>query len=438
MDVLERQKLYNKPFTLLNFGFDLFMILPEKSLKLFTKEFCFVILAVFCLLNSPAQARISDVEQETIVPGLIHHKFVKHLSRGPVKINILEIDTTKGFSVKPALAQDNSIWGKATVNRIVAEHGAVAGINANYFNSRGMPIGSLAIDKEWITGPVYNRASVSIDDRGRLGFARPSVIGKLSVFKKGNKGSSLSAHYRTNKNPSLTLSVNNINQPDSLVGADGVSFYNHWWQDKVSCGQSRSCLLVDGSGIVRTQISPYESVTLAQPTRTDYVLTSLDNSAFEGINIGDKLSIKWYSTPDWSNMSHVVGGGPYLIRKGHIIIDEVREGFTSSSGVLLAAPRTAIGMTKPGRLIWLTADGRQKNSVGMNLHELASLMKDIGVVEAINMDGGGSTTMVLDGSIVNSPSGRGLRAVSTALLLFKPGHKESSPWSNSVFGLGGP
>ncbi|MDJ0624864.1 MAG: phosphodiester glycosidase family protein [Candidatus Caenarcaniphilales bacterium] len=419
------------------------MFINSSHQNLIFKRVILFHLFVICSLLpiNQAHSKITNVEQETISPGLIHHRFIKYTSHGPVKINILEIDTSKGFTVKPSLAQSNSIWGKATVSNIVSNKGAIAGINANYFNSRGMPIGSLAIDKEWITGPVYNRASVSIDEAGNLGFARPSVVGKLSVLKKSSKGSAISAYYRSKKKnipAQLILSVDNINQPDSLAGKDGVSFYNHWWQDKLSCGEGRACVLVDRNGIVRTKISNYESTTLVQPTRNDYVLTSLNSSNLEGVEIGDKLVLNWYSTPDWSSMSHVVGGGPYLLRKGQIIIDEVREGFTKRSGINKTAPRTAIGMTKPGRLIWLTADGRQKDSVGMNLQELASLMKEIGVVEAINMDGGGSTTMVLEGSVVNSPSERsGLRSVSTALLLFEPGHK-ASPWEGSIHGLGGP
>lgn len=123
--------------------------------------------------------------------------------------------------------------------------------------------------------------------------------------------------------------------------------------------------------------------------------------------------------------------------KGEIILNDSLEGFTASSGIRNVAPRTAVGITAPGRLIWLTADGRQKNSVGLSLWELAALMKEIGVVEAINLDGGGSTTMVLDGQIVNSPSDAGgLRSVSTALLLYKPTQR-TSPWS-SMGRIGGP
>jgi len=65
----------------------------------------------------------------------------------------------------------------------------------------------------------------------------------------------------------------------------------------------------------------------------------------------------------------------------------------------------------------VTVDGRQENSSGMTLSELASLMKELGCVNAINLDGGGSTQMYLNGRIVNNPSNRGGTPVSNALIL---------------------
>ncbi|MFN5539435.1 MAG: phosphodiester glycosidase family protein [Candidatus Melainabacteria bacterium] len=374
---------------------------------------------ISALAYTPSSANITDVEQDAIMPGLIHHHFIKHTSRGAVIINALEIDMQKGFTVRPALAQENTIWAKATLPSIVAREGAYAGINANYFNSRGLPIGSLAIDSEWITGPVLNRASLSIDKNGKAYFARPSVTGHLQVFK-GYSNNPFSASFPSNKPSQLALRLNSINQPDSL-NQHGISFYNHWWQDSVTCGDGRTCVLVDGKGIVRLKVNSQEDKTSLYPTKTDYVLSALTNSSFTGINVGDKVTLTWYSKPDWSYTSHVIGGGPLLLSKGEIVLDESAEGFTAASGLGSSAPRTAVGITAVGRLIWVTADGRSKNSVGLSLNELAHLLKDIGVVEAMNLDGGGSTTMVLDGKIINSPSDSGgPRRVSNALLLYKP------------------
>ena len=82
-------------------------------------------------------------------------------------------------------------------------------------------------------------------------------------------------------------------------------------------------------------------------------------------------------------------------------------------------PRTAVAKLKDGRVLFVTVDGRQPGvSVGMTLAELADYLLTLGAVDAINLDGGGSTTMVLDGRVVNTPSDpNGERKVGDAIVV---------------------
>ena len=82
-------------------------------------------------------------------------------------------------------------------------------------------------------------------------------------------------------------------------------------------------------------------------------------------------------------------------------------------------PRTAIGYTKDNDLILLTADGREGSSVGLTLNELAYFMKSLGCVNAINLDGGSSTVMYVNGTIVNKPQNTGGIALSNAIVISK-------------------
>ena len=84
-------------------------------------------------------------------------------------------------------------------------------------------------------------------------------------------------------------------------------------------------------------------------------------------------------------------------------------------------PRTAIGYTGDNNLIMVTVDGREGSSVGMTLMQLAGFMKSIGCVNAMNLDGGGSTVMYVDGAVVNNPQVRGGITLSNALVLSKKG-----------------
>ena len=78
-------------------------------------------------------------------------------------------------------------------------------------------------------------------------------------------------------------------------------------------------------------------------------------------------------------------------------------------------PRTAIGYTEDNKLILVAVDGRENYSIGLTLNELANFMLSLGCVNAMNLDGGGSTVMYVNGRIVNNPQNQGGIALSNAL-----------------------
>jgi exopolysaccharide biosynthesis protein len=110
-------------------------------------------------------------------------------------------------------------------------------------------------------------------------------------------------------------------------------------------------------------------------------------------------------------VQEAVSFGPPLLVNGKSTI-------TRGDGGWGIAPRTAIGQTEDGRVLLLAIDGRNLHSVGATLRDVQDVLKKYGAVNAANLDGGSSTTMVLNGSIINKPSDvLGERAVSTAFLV---------------------
>jgi exopolysaccharide biosynthesis protein len=111
-----------------------------------------------------------------------------------------------------------------------------------------------------------------------------------------------------------------------------------------------------------------------------------------------------------------VGGFPELLRDGRPVLDQQR--VVPAFGVN-RHPRTAIGWSGADRLFLVVVDGRQPDaSVGMSLDELTWVFQRLGATHAVNLDGGGSSAMVVQGRVVNSPSDReGERAVGNALVL---------------------
>ena len=110
-----------------------------------------------------------------------------------------------------------------------------------------------------------------------------------------------------------------------------------------------------------------------------------------------------------------LGGGPSLVSNGKVQVTADEEVFFGTS-IPKVHPRTACGYTAEGKLILLVVDGRQEASRGVNLAELALIMQQLGCVEALNLDGGGSSTLVAGGRLINRPEGgRAERQVMSAL-----------------------
>lgn len=151
-----------------------------------------------------------------------------------------------------------------------------------------------------------------------------------------------------------------------------------------------------------------------------------------GFDEGDQISIKWVSSTGDSVFSweraiqnlpgqpgtlidttyrtlwdyrDILGGGPLLVQNGEIFIPVNEEVFFGTS-IPDIHPRTAAGLTAEGDLILLIVDGRQMISRGVDLMELATIMANLGCDNAINLDGGGSSALVVNGKLLNRPAGK--------------------------------
>lgn len=101
-----------------------------------------------------------------------------------------------------------------------------------------------------------------------------------------------------------------------------------------------------------------------------------------------------------------MGGAPVLVQNGNLIGDFTPVQ-TLESFLVKKHPRTAVGIRSNGDWVFVVVDGRFFGIIGgMTMKELAQLMLDLGCVDALNLDGGGSSTMVIEGQVVNDPSGK--------------------------------
>jgi len=140
-----------------------------------------------------------------------------------------------------------------------------------------------------------------------------------------------------------------------------------------------------------------------RPARAAIGITSTRKTVFDRVGYKDGKLFSVNST-DWSEVMEALGGVSMLVRNGQPEVTVLEE----AGGVSFSTtthPRTCVGVTKDNKLLLVTIDGRQPEvSNGISLNTLAKLMIQLGAVEAMNLDGGGSSTMVLFDTIVNYPS----------------------------------
>ena len=292
------------------------------------------------------------------------------------------------FEVKPAIAS-STLPNKRTVRTIAQNTNSIAAINGGFFKPQtGVPLGTLMINQKIYTGPIYDRVALGIFDNGY-------DTGRVQ----------LNAHITGN---GQDIKIDNINQPRMLYSYI-LAYTRDWGKYAPASPQYGVQLQIVGNKITAASANP-----LSIP-ENGYVLVG--PKAKLGKLFGAQyVDVKINTNPKWENVKHIISGGPYLVRNGEVYIDMTAQKLGSIGG---RNPRTAIGYTKDNDLILITADGREGSSIGLTLTELANLLKGLGCVNAINLDGGGSTVMYVKGQIVNRPHQPGGIALSNALVISK-------------------
>lgn len=179
-----------------------------------------------------------------------------------------------------------------------------------------------------------------------------------------------------------------------------------------------------------TPVKPRGAIGWANNGETviiDRVLTNYDLN-----NCSDESLIEVFpvseppctTSEQWKEMEHIIGGTPVLISRGNLIEDYSSEQ-TIESFLTKRHPRTAVGIKSSGDWVFVVVDGRFYGFLGgMTIKELADFMLQLGCIEALNLDGGGSSTLVVDGIVINEPCGtlkennKQVEAVSDAILVF--------------------
>ena len=336
------------------------------------------------IIQKYGSSNVVEVEK-----GVKYVRMIRFYKNKPVRINIVEMSlgVNQGLAVEPAIASE-TLASRNKISNIAGRDNAIVAINGGYFKPQtGVPLGTLMINKKVYTGPIYDRVAMGIFDNG---FEMARVQLKANVVT--NKGG---------------LKIDNINQP-RMLSTNTIVYTPDWGEYSPPSPKYGKQLVISGGKLIKT------SYGRSQIPKDGFVIVGPQKS-LDTIANARKFKLDIKINPEWKDVNHIISGGPYLVKNGDIYVDMTAQKLASIGG----NPRTAIGYTKDNSLIMLTADGREGASIGLTLIELANLMKELGCVNAMNLDGGGSTVMYVKGKIVNKPAVQGGIPLSHTLSIRK-------------------
>jgi hypothetical protein len=311
---------------------------------------------------------------------------------------VIVVDPKAG-AVQPSAGNGLRMTPQKT-SEIARRTGALAAVNGDFYTSGGDPLGCLMIAGVVWSEPHPERTCAGIADDRSLLFDRVRFAGSVSTADG-------------------TIPISGVNRSR---GTDGLILYRPEFDASTRTNQFGAEAIVVG-GVVTAAFDgqgntpiPRDGVVLSGHGRArQWIVQRLP--AGTAVTIDARL-VSATGAPRWDRIIHAIGGGPRLLASGQIAGGE---GFPRSF-TDRRHPRTAIGVLADGRIVVLVVDGRSPyHSLGMTLMELALELRRLGAIDALNLDGGGSTTMVVNGRVINLPSDEnGERAVGSVLVVLPP------------------
>ena len=301
------------------------------------------------------------------------------------------------YKLRPVIAQ-NHIRGLSTLSQTSSNLNDIALINASYFAADGRLIGVTKIDGVIIGSDDFQRSAIGINSDGSTIFGRVAYEGK--IFFMGQE-----------------IPINGVNCERTT---NAVTIYNGVYGSRTGTNDFGIELVVENGRVTNifkengnNEIPVGGLIVSAHGYASEFFINA---------NIGDPIDIaqKIISVDgeaDFNSVADVIGAGPRLVKDGNIFVTADVENFPADIRVG-RAPRSAVGVTQYGDYIFAVVDGRQAHSIGCTLQEWAEILRNnFGAVNAINLDGGGSTELIVKDSLVNSPSDGQERRVGSMLAI---------------------
>jgi hypothetical protein len=379
-------------------------------------QFVGTVVLVFLLCGN-----ISAQEFKTVHPGIEYARVDHKLGIDPVKVNLLRLDLRK-VRLDVHHAFDRAI-GVQPTSEIAKRNGAIAAINAGFFRLdktefAGDAAGILVIDGVLWSESHNDRIALRIRNRsGRTDVTFDHLRTELSVSPFSNGGESVSGINRERKPSEIIVYTPEFGASTLTDNLGAEIVFDRCPGTCVRIVETGGNSPIPRGGFV-VSFGPQRRADMERlrgsvgAVKDDFGSATAADLKVKMLVVNEPIPFQIAASDDITN------GVARLIRSGKIDITWEQEK-ASKSFAEMRHPRTAVAKLKNGKFLMITVDGRQPGvSVGMTLQELADYLFSLGAVDAMNLDGGGSTTMFLDGKVVNTPSDKdGERKVSDSIIV---------------------
>ena len=334
-------------------------------------------------------------------PGIKWRQQLLTIGNQPFTVISFEINPkTLGLSLRPILPNPAELSGISPLIQTAQQAKSVLAMNAGFFNRiNQLPLGLIQIDSQVKSGPILNRGVMAWDRTGAFEFDRYSLQETATIGQQSFPLTHLNSAY---------------------VQA-GIARYTPAWGSRYSTLSDNEIVMEVVADRITTPTSVPTAGTPVSIPLNGYLLTFRSNkTAAATVTPGATVSLAMVpSNPRIAALPFALGGGPLLIKDRQIVLDAAAEKF-SPAFIRERAARSSVGQTNTGNLLMVTvhpAVGRG----GATLLDMAQIMQQLGATDALNFDGGSSTTLHLGGlggQILDRPT-RSSARVHNAIGIFK-------------------
>ena len=363
-------------------------------------------------VTAASQVNLNYGETQTVSPGVTHTEFVVRNSEGRSEGDLLNVNL-KNTSVSTDLLFPGAVAARDEVSDMAENANAVAAVNGDFFDigKTNAPKGPVIADGHRLKASLPNRQNVfAVSRKGIARLDRISLQGRITT-------------------PDDALVLDGLNQSALEVG--GIVAFTPVWgaatRKRATCVTSRdaTCSKNTTEVVVRDHVvtKVRQEPGYGAIRKGTFILVGREAGADElrkKLQPGEHVRMRSeLSSQLGGPLEFAIGGNPILLRDG--VVPQVGLGDPA------LAPRTA-GASRDGRRLYLvTVDGRSAKSVGLRTKEVAEMMRKLGADDALNLDGGGSSTLVArepgeqDVTVQNVPSDGSQRRVATGIGIFSSG-----------------